>query len=45
MQDGGHLGAVVVEVSPDENFRVVVGERTYLLTEGQLREQGTEPPQ
>jgi hypothetical protein len=24
---------------------VVVGERTYLLTEGQLREQGTEPPQ
>ena len=44
MQDGGHLGAVVVEVSPDENFSVVVGERTYLLIEGELREQRTEPP-
>ena len=44
MQDGGHLGAIVVEVSPDENFSVVVGERTYLLIEGELREQRTEPP-
>jgi hypothetical protein len=45
MHEGGHLGAIEVTVfDPDENFSVVVGERTYLLIEGELREQRTEPP-
>lgn len=44
MQDGGHLGAIVVTVTePDENFSVVVGDRTYLLIDGALQEQTTPP--